>query len=163
MELEELYKGVYPRIYAFFYVKTSNKQIAEDLTQEVFYQAIKKFSAFSFESSIETWLFAIAKNRLRNFYRGKKYQDHLLQKLPKEEVEFISPEDQLLVKEQQNTLIEAIHLLEELPKEIVTLRIYGELSFKEIAVLVDKSENYTRIIFHRAKLKIQKELDDQYG
>ncbi len=36
MKLEELYKEVYPRIYAFFYVKTVNKQIAEDLTQEVF-------------------------------------------------------------------------------------------------------------------------------
>lgn len=55
-----------------------------------------------------------------------------------------------------------IHQLEDLPKEIVTLRIYGELSFKEIATLVNKSENYTRIIFHRAKLKIQKELDDDY-
>ncbi|MFC4560017.1 RNA polymerase sigma factor [Virgibacillus kekensis] len=163
MELEELYKEVHPRIYAFFYVKTSNKQIAEDLTQEVFYQAIKKISTFSFESSVETWLFAIAKNRLRNFYRSKKYQDHLLQKLPKEEVAFTSPEEQLLEKEQQKTLIEAIHQLEELPKEIVTLRIYGELSFKEIAALVKKSENYMRIIFHRAKLKIQNELDDQNG
>lgn len=163
MKLEELYKEVYPRIYAFFYVKTSNKQVAEDLVQEVFYQAIKTFHTFSYESSIETWLFAIAKNRLRNFYRSKKYQKYLLEKIPKGESDPTSPEEQLLEKEKQKTLIEAINQLEVLQKEIVTLRVYGELSFKEIAMLVNKSENYTRIIFHRAKLKIQRELDDQDG
>ncbi|PWU67363.1 RNA polymerase sigma factor [Gracilibacillus dipsosauri] len=163
MKLEELYKEVYPRIYAFFYVKTVNKQIAEDLTQEVFYQAIKKFHTFSYESTLDTWLFAIAKNRLRNFYRSKRYQNLLLEKLPKEERNPISPEEQLLEKEKQKTLNEAINQLEDVPKEIVMLRVYGELSFKEIATLVNKSENHTRIIFHRAKLIIQKELDDQNG
>lgn len=66
-------------------------------------------------------------------------------------------------KEKQKTLNEAINQLEDVPKEIVMLRVYGELSFKEIATLVNKSENHTRIIFHRAKLIIQKELDDQNG
>ncbi|MFD2042694.1 RNA polymerase sigma factor [Ornithinibacillus salinisoli] len=163
MELGELYKEVHPRIFAFFYIKTSNKQVAEDLTQEVFYQAIKKFHTFSYASTIETWLFAIVKNRLRNFYRSKKYHDQLLEMLPKEELESNYPEEKLLKKEQQISLIESINRLEELSKEIVTLRVYGELSFEEIAELVNKSENYTRIIFHRAKLKIQKELDDQDG
>ncbi|GAA0488531.1 RNA polymerase sigma factor [Salinibacillus aidingensis] len=163
MELEELYKDIYPNIYAFFYVKTSNRQVAEDLTQEVFFQAMKNAHTFSKESTVQTWLFAIAKNRLKNFYRSKTYQDHLLKKLPREEWDTDTPEARLIEKEAQNSLIEAIHQLEELPKEIVTLRVYGELSFKEIAALVDKSENYTRIIFHRAKLKIKKELDDNYG
>lgn len=157
-KLEDLYKEVHPRFYAFFYVKTNNKQIAEDLTQEVFYQAIKRFHTFSYESTLQTWLFAIAKNRLKNYYRRKKYQSQLLQKIPKEQDMPASPEQELLEKEKQKTLIGAIHQLDEVPKEIVMLRIYGELSFKEVAVLVNKSENHTRIIFHRAKLKIQKEL-----
>lgn len=160
MELEELYKEVYPRIYAFFYVETRNKQVAEDLVQEVFYEAIKKFHTFSYESTLDTWLFAIAKNRLRNFYRSKKYQKLLLEKLPIEETDPTSPEEQLLNKEKQKSLLDAINQLEDVPKEIVKLRMYGELSFKEIAALIKKSENHTRIIFHRAKLKIQIELDD---
>lgn len=163
MKLEELYKEVHPKIYAFFYVKTNNRQVAEDLTQEVFYEATKKFHTFSHKSTIKSWIFAIAKNRLRNFYRSKKYYKLLLEKIPQEEQVSATPEEQLLAKENKLSLIEAINRLEELPKEIITLRIYGELSFKEIAQLVNKSENYTRIIFHRAKLKIQKELDDRNG
>lgn len=164
MKLEELYKEVHPRIFAFFYVRTRNQQIAEDLSQEVFYQAIKNFHTFSAKSTIETWLFAIAKNRLRSFYRSKKYQEQLLNIIAEESKHTNSPEEQYLEMEKRTSLIEAIHRLEELPKEIVTLRVYGELSFKEIATLVSKSENHTRIIFHRAKLKIQKELgDDQDG
>ncbi|MHA6250443.1 RNA polymerase sigma factor [Oceanobacillus sp. CAU 1775] len=160
MKLEDLYKEVYPRIYAYLYLRVGNQPMAEDLVQEVFYHAIKNFHTFSSNSTIETWLFGIAKNRLRNFYRSKKYQEQLMKMAAEQKQTSESPEDQLMEKEKRKSLLETIHQLEELPKEIVTLRVYGELSLKEIAVLVNKSENHTRIIFHRAKLKIQKELDD---
>lgn len=159
MNLETLYKKMYPRIVAYFYIKTNNQQMAEDLAQEVFYEAIKKINTFSNKSTIETWIFAIAKNRLRNFYRGKKYQEKLFEKILKEEENVKTPEAVLLEKEKKVSINEAIHRLEELEKDVVTLRIYGELSFKEIAQLVGKSENHVRILFHRAKLKIKKELD----
>lgn len=161
MKLEKLYKEVHPRIFTFFYVRTGHRQHAEDLTQEVFYYAIKNFHMFSAKSTIETWLFSIAKHRLANFYRSKKYGEQLLKKVSQQERFEDSPEEKLIKKEKKSTLMDAIQKLDELQKEIVTLRVYGELSFKEIATLVNKSENHTRIIFHRAKLKIQKELDDE--
>ena len=161
MELEKLYKEVHPKIFAFFYARTQNRQHAEDLTQEVFYYAIKNFHTFSGKSTIETWLFSIAKNRLSNFYQSKKYKQQLLEKIAKQDSHEATPEQQFLKKERTNTLMEAIQKLDDLQREIVTLRIFGELSFKEIATLVNKSENHTRIIFHRAKLKILKELDDE--
>lgn len=142
MKLEELYKKMYPRIVAYFFIKTNNQQIAEDLAQEVFYQAIKKFHTFSYKSSIETWLFGIAKNRLRNFYRSKKYHENLLEKMPRVEATFETPEKVLLEKEKKMTLIGAIHQLDELAKEVVTLRVYGELPFRDIAQLVGKGESH---------------------
>ena len=84
MELEELYKEVQPRIYAFFFIKTSSKEIAEDLTQEVFYEALKSMHTFSQQSTIQTWLFSIAKNRLLKHYRSKKYKNQLNELLKKE-------------------------------------------------------------------------------
>lgn len=161
MELEKLYKEVHPKIFAFFYARTQNRQHAEDLTQEVFYCAIKNFHTFSGKSTIETLLFSIAKNRLSNFYRSKKYKQQLLEKIAKQDSHEATPEQQFLKKERTNTLMEAIQKLDDLQREIVTLRIFGELSFKEIATLVNKSENHTRITFHRVKLKILKELDDE--
>ncbi|MFK4998854.1 RNA polymerase sigma factor [Bacillus sp. N9] len=69
-----------------------------------------------------------------------------------------SPEEIYLSKESESYFFKRLHKLDDLSKEIVTLRIYGELSFKEIGELVKKSENYARVTFHRAKLKLQKEM-----
>lgn len=163
MELEELYQEIQPRIFAFFFVKTSSKELAEDLTQEVFYEAIKGLNSFSQKSTIQTWLFSIAKNRLKKHYRSKKYKDNLHEILAKEEHPSTTPEELLLIKEEKISIIEQINQLDELAKEIVTLRVYGELSFKEIGILIEKSENYARINFHRAKLKLQKEMEGYHG
>lgn len=171
MRLEELYADIQPRIYAFFYVKTNNKEVAEDLTHEVFYQAMKSMGSFSGSSSVQTWLFAIAKNQLHKYFRSKRYKENLAQRLSNELSTEIpkdarSPEQELLKKEEQHQIVELISQLDPISKEIVTLRVYGELSFKEIGELIGKSENYTRVTFHRAKLKMHKELegyDEQTG
>ncbi|MEK5441265.1 MULTISPECIES: RNA polymerase sigma factor [unclassified Fredinandcohnia] len=163
MELEELYKEIQPRIYAFFFIKTSSKEIAEDLTQEVFYEAIKSMHSFSQQSSIQTWLFSIARNRLLKHYRSKKYKNQLNEMLKKETGESITPEQEVLKNEAKQNLIEYLNQLDELSKEVVTLRIYGELSFKEIGSLLGKSENFARVTFHRAKLKLQKEMEGYHG
>ncbi len=163
MELEELYKEIQPRIYAFFFIKTSSKEIAEDLTQEVFYEAIKSMHSFLQQSSIQTWLFSIARNRLFKHYRSKKYKTQLNEMLKKETGESITPEQEVLKNEAKQNLIEYLNQLDELSKEVVTLRIYGELSFKEIGSLLGKSENFARVTFHRAKLKLQKEMEGYHG
>ncbi|MCC3355841.1 RNA polymerase sigma factor [Bacillus sp. REN16] len=163
MELEELYKEVQPRIYAFFFIKTSSKEIAEDLTQEVFYEALKSMHTFSQQSTIQTWLFSIAKNRLLKHYRSKKYKKQLNELLKKETGELPTPEEEVLKKEVKQNLIEYINRLDDVSKDIVTLRIYGELSFKEIGSLLGKSENFARVTFHRAKLKLHKEMEGYHG
>ncbi|MEH7237144.1 RNA polymerase sigma factor [Bacillus sp. JJ1562] len=163
MELEELYKEVQPRIYAFFFIKTSSKEIAEDLTQEVFYEALKSMHTFSQQSTIQTWLFSIAKNRLLNHYRSKKYKTQLNELLKKETGKSTSPEEEVLKKEVKQNLIEYINRLDDVSKEVVTLRIYGELSFNEIGSLLGKSENFARVTFHRSKLKLHKEMEGYHG
>ncbi|MBU9712547.1 RNA polymerase sigma factor [Evansella tamaricis] len=161
MKLEELYKEIQPSIYAFFYVKTMNKEIAEDMTQEVFYQAIKNYNTYSGKSTLKTWTFSIAKNILLKHFRTNKYKGDLATKLQNEMLlqTTESLETQIIQKEKRLHLIHLINKLDEVTKEIVTLRIYGELSFHEIGQLIGKSENYSRITFHRAKLKLQKELE----
>ncbi|MDR4889512.1 sigma-70 family RNA polymerase sigma factor [Fredinandcohnia sp. QZ13] len=163
MELEELYKEVQPRIYAFFFIKTSSKEIAEDLTQEVFYEALKSMHTFSQQSTIQTWLFSIAKNRLLKHYRSNKYKTQLNELLKKEKGESTTPEEEVLKREVKQNLIEYINRLDDVSKEVVTLRIYGELSFKEIGSLLGKSENFARVTFHRAKLKLHKEMEGYHG
>ncbi|MBS4218718.1 RNA polymerase sigma factor [Bacillus sp. FJAT-49711] len=158
-ELERLYKEIQPKIYAFFYIKTSDKSAAEDLTHDVFYEAIRGIHSFSGKSTLQTWIFSIAKNILRKHYRSKKYATGLQEKLTLDVPELPNtPEDVYITKEGQVNLLQKISSLDEIQQEIVTLRLYGELSFKEIGELINKSENYVRVTFHRAKLRLQKEM-----
>ncbi|MBS4206927.1 RNA polymerase sigma factor [Bacillus sp. FJAT-50079] len=158
-ELEKLYEQIHPKIYAFFYIKTLDSATAEDLTHDVFYEALKSLPSFSHKSSLQTWIFSIAQNLLKKHYRSKKYKRNLENTLMKDEKSAPpSPEEIYLSKETDSHFVQQLYKLDVASKEIVTLRIYGELSFKEIGELVNKSENYTRVTFHRAKLKLQKEM-----
>ncbi|MBM7714385.1 RNA polymerase sigma factor [Siminovitchia sp. FSL H7-0308] len=158
-DLENLYRRIQRKIFAFFFVKTGNPFIAEDLTQDVFYEALKGFHRFTGNSSINTWVFSIAKNRLKKFYRSKKYSKLLQEKLACEAGAMPLPlEDLFVLREDSRTLIKRISRLDEKSRDIVTYRIYGELSFKEIGDLTGESELYARVTFHRAKMKLKKEM-----
>jgi RNA polymerase sigma-70 factor (ECF subfamily) len=163
-DLEDLYRSIQPKIFAFFYVKTGNKTIAEDLTHDVFYEALKGSHRFSGGSSIQTWIFSIAKNTLKKFYRSKKYMRQLEERLAGvEEKAEPTIEEYLLLQENSRDLLKRINNLDEKTRDIVTLRIFGELSFKEIGELAGESELYARVAFHRAKLQLKKEMggDDE--
>ncbi|WP_068777144.1 RNA polymerase sigma factor [Paenibacillus sp. FJAT-26967] len=164
MALEELYRDTQPRMHAFFYIRTGSREAAEDLTQEVFYEAVKGYRSFTGQSTVRTWLFGIAKNKLSNYYRSKKSKENLALKLAGEPAaESLTPEKQVIQSEQQQRLLAQIDRLDDLSKEIVTLRMYAELSFKEIGQLTGAAENSVRVRFHRAKLQLHKELEGYYG
>jgi RNA polymerase sigma-70 factor (ECF subfamily) len=162
-DIDKLYREIQPNIYAFIYVKTLNRDAAEDLTQEVFYEAIKGFNSFQGKCSIQTWLFSIAKNLLKKHYRSRKYSENLTKKIITEDTKIISPEEQVIFNEERDKLLKLISELDDISKEIVMLRVYGELPFSEIGVLIDRTENYARVTFNRAKLKLQKELEGYNG
>lgn len=157
--LTSLYGEIQPKLYSFFYMKTGSKEMAEDLTQEVFYQALKTYGSFKNNCSLKTWIFSIANNLLKKHYRSKKYFKALENKLTMDNLLHKSLEDTVIEKDNRLQLMAAINKLDDLTREIILLRIYGELSFKEIGDTLNKSENYARVTFHRGKLKIQKELE----
>lgn len=158
-ELENLYREIHPKVYAFFYVKTGSQSVAEDLTQDTFYEAMKSYHSFRKQASIKTWVFSIARNLLYKYYRSNKYKKHLEKRLVLAHDHPLLLEDAYLLKEESTLLLKCIESLDELRREIVTLRVFGELSFKEIGELVGKSENYARVHFHRAKLQLQKRME----
>lgn len=163
-ELEMIYKIIQPKIFAFFLIKTNSQSVAEDLTHDVFYEACKNISSFKRNATIQTWLFSIAKNLLKKYYRSKKYENNLSLIIANVEnhTEKSLEENHLIIEDTQN-LIKHIQALDDLPKEIVVLRVFGELSFREIGELVHKSENYVRVTFHRTKLKLKKEAVENDG
>lgn len=159
-KLEDEYEEIQPKIYAFFYAKTGNRATSQDLCHDTFYEACKNIASFNGHSTLSTWMFSIANNLLKKYYRKNKYQQSLMQKLAiLPEAEIHSIEELTEINEETKTLLHHISKLDDAAREIVLLRIYGELSFAEIGALIGKSENYARVTFHRLKLKIQKVME----
>ena len=134
--IEKVYQVYYMDVYSFIITIVKNAQLAEELTQETFYRAMK--STFRGDSKELTWLCAIAKN------------------LCMEEAESnINVEQMVVDKEAAFAVHMALHQLEEPYKEVFSLRIFGELSFREIGQIFGKTENWAGVTYHRAKLMLQ--------
>lgn len=153
--LQQLYTEHYTRLYRYFYAKTSNVQVAEDLTQDVFYAASKTIHLYRGDASLTTWLYSIANNTLKKHYRTKQYERSLLQKM--ESPVMPSVEEDVEQRLQLQQLHARIEQLEETSQQIVLLRLYSELSFKDIGDIVGRTENYARVQFHRIKQQLKRE------
>ena len=148
-DMKEIYEQYANSIYRYLLLLTGDEQLSEELTQETFYQAIKSIERFSGKCSVYTWLCAIAKNSFKNYIKKNQkyvYDNHL---------EIISKEPAF---DDVSSLYYAINKLDSPYKEIVQLHIYDDMSLKEIAGLLNKSESYARVMFHRAKEMLRKEL-----
>ena len=147
--IEKVYQVYYMDVYSFIITIVKNAQLAEELTQETFYRAMK--STFRGDSKDLTCLCAIAKNLCMDVLRKKKTEEY-----KEEEAESnINVEQMVVDKEAAFAVHMALHQLEEPYKEVFSLRIFGELSFREIGQIFGKTENWARVTYHRAKLMLQ--------
>lgn len=159
--MEEIYKKYSQKIYKYLYGLTNDIELAQELMQETFYSAIKSINKFEGNCKISVWLYEIAKNKWKNYLRENSKRRAVFFNDSKE-VEKVAFEDELL--EQLNSknevldLYKAIHNLDEDVRELFYLRIKGDLSFKEIAEITGKSEEWARVTFYRGKLKLKEEL-----
>lgn len=150
-ELTEIYEQYADGVFKYLMVLCHNVDVAEELTQETFYQAVRSIDNYNGECKMSVWLCQIAKHTYYK-YVDKQIkqlnQSHSLYHLP-------SAERNLIENEKKIELYRTIHLLDEPYKEIVLLRILGGLSFKEIGAIHRKNENWARVTFYRAKLKLR--------
>jgi RNA polymerase sigma-70 factor (ECF subfamily) len=156
LDLEQLYTAYFLQVYSFLVALTRDKALAEELTQETFFRAANHQDQFRREGNEFTWLCAIAK---RLYYdelrRGKKFSPQApAEELPHPD----SLEEALSDQDMAYQIHVQLHQLEEPYKEVFQLRIFGELSFQKIGALFEKSENWARVTYHRAKLKLQERM-----
>ncbi|WP_274308880.1 RNA polymerase sigma factor [Solibacillus daqui] len=108
---------------AYFFIKTSYSAIAEDLTQDVFYEATKSIHTYRGEATLSTWLFKIANNLLKKHYRKKHYEKNLLTKIEAQPTLPLFTTEQLIeLKDEAKRLLTKIEQIEPPLKEIVLLR-----------------------------------------
>lgn len=151
--LEDIYKMYSKKIFLFLLSKTNNEHLAEELTQETFFQAVQCIDRFTGNSSILTWLCGIAKNVWLKYLR--KHPETL--SLEEYTLE-IKEETEGNILWEQKEVLRLIHDMNEPMREVMYLRLISNLSFSEIGEIIGKTENWTRVTFFRGKQKIVKEI-----
>lgn len=154
-DMDAAYREYAVMVYKFFLSLCYEEELAEKLTQETFYQAVRSVDRYDGSCKVSTWLCQIAKHLWYREMERRKRKGTSELTADMESLE--KPvEEQLLVKEEKMELFRKVHVLDEISKEIVLLRVTGAFSFKEIAELFGKNENWARVTYYRAKQKLLK-------
>ncbi len=153
-DIEKIYEEYFETVNKYLFCLTKNYDIAEELTQETFYRAVKKIGTYKGDCKISVWLCQIAKNLWYDQCRKNK-------KIVNKEYELLdmkgkdSVEEQIISNDEKITLYKKMQKLDEKTREVIYLRITGELSFKEIGDILNKSETWARVTFYRGKQKMK--------
>lgn len=152
--MEEIYRQYAQTVYRYSLSLTRDSDLAEELTQETFAQAIESVHRFDGSCRLSTWLCAIAKNQWYSYRR--KHPETL--ELAEQDITAPSPEGSMEAAEERLDLLRRLHSCPEPYREILYLRLFGGLSFREIGEILGKSENWARVTFYRGKESIKKEM-----
>ncbi len=152
-DLDSVYREYAKTVYKFLLTKTQNSEWAEELTQETFYRALHSLHTYDGTCKMSTWLCQIAKHVfLQELNKKKKHEaDELSDDIPSAEK---GTEAFFIDSEQKIELLTALHRTKEPFREILYLRLFGDLSFKEIGEILGQTETWARVNFYRGKKMI---------
>ena len=156
-DMEQIYEQYFKTVNKYLFCLTHNNDISEELTQETFYKAVRKIDTYKGECKISVWLCQIAKNL---WYDYRKKNKKVIQ-VGEDSIEIIedsienSIEKKVISNDEKMLLYKKMQTLDEKTREVIYLRITGELSFKEIGIILNKTENWARVTFYRGKNKLK--------
>ena len=156
MHIEEIYKEHGQLVYKYLLCLSHNESIAEELTQETFYIAIKKINSFQGKCKVSVWSCQIAKFLWYGYVKKLKQTINIdtIENIANE----VSIEEIIIGNEEKEEMFKNMMKLDNNSKAVMYLRVRGELSFKEIGIILNKSENWAKNIFYRGKNKLKEEI-----
>ena len=155
VHMEDVYKDYFSVVYKYLYSLSHDESMAEELTQETFYRAVKSIDKYKENCKISTWLCQIAKNLwYSELKKNKKYLNIDIENI----YENSDLTEEYIDKEERINMFKEISKLDDKTKEVIYLKLNG-MTFKEIGEILDKNENWAKIVFYRGKEKL-KEVDE---
>ena len=154
-DFTKIYQTYFGEVYRFCFAMCKNQVLAEELTQETFFKALRRIDDFQGTCKIKVWLCQIAKN---NYFSYIKKQKHIADKPEFDIEEPDGLEYSFIQKDTAFQIHQHLHTLEEPYKEVFTLRLFGELSYAQIAELFGKTESWARVTYHRAQIKLKEKM-----
>lgn len=156
-DMEQIYIQYFETVNKYLFCLTHNNDISEELTQETFYKAVKKIDTYKGECKMSVWLCQIAKNSWYDYCKKNKKVISVEEELIAES-QSNTTEEKVILNDEKISLFRKLQKLDEKTREVIYLRITGELSFKEIGIVLNKTENWARVTFYRGKNQL-KEVD----
>ena len=158
MDYDKLYREYVDIVYRYLTGLSGNASLAEELTQETFFRAVKSKGFDGSAAKASTWLCAIAKNAYISYLRKNR---HIGGQSPDELDVYEEPD--LLDSLNCVEIYRAIHLLGEPYREIMLLKINSDMTFSQIGDVFGRSENWARVTFFRGKEKLRKMIRERNG
>ena len=155
---DQIYLTYFDPVYRYILSLSGNPQTAEEITQEAFFKALRSLEQFRGDCSLKSWLCAIARNLWISEQRKPKTQ-------PIEDAGSMAgpdagPEETIMRRDESMRIHRLLHHLDEPYREVFTLRALGQLSFRDIGELFGKSDNWACVIYHRARTKIMRKMEE---
>ncbi len=163
-EFETLYREQYAHIRHFLHNLCTDDDIAEELTNETFYQAFLSFRKFRGDSKVFTWLASIAKHTYYKYLRKNKKQTISLDQMSDGFVVAAAdlPETYTLNGEIQAAVKQNIAKMPQKYRDVIVLRTYTQMPFSEIAKTLRISENSAKVLYFRAKKMLSEDLKNEF-
>lgn len=161
-DFETVYQAYYHSILAFLRAHIHQMEAAQDLTAAVFLAAYRNWEKFDPElGSVSTWLYCIARNRLKNYYRNQKNVISLDAMREDGEWDSVPDSEQFQrITEWRDALATALAALPERSRQVVVLRYYGGKSNREIAEILQITHENARVILTRSLQKLRENLSE---
>lgn len=152
--IEEIYKQHSNAVYKYLFCLTGNADISEELTQETFAIAVKEITKFKGNCKVSVWLCQIAKYLWYKELKKKSRKNVSIEEINEEIEDTKTLEDIICDNDDKIRLFKDLQKLDEKSREVVYLRITGNLSFIEIGEVLGQTPNWARVTFYRAKQKL---------
>lgn len=158
-EFDEIYAAYFHDVFLYVRRLSGNEQIAEDITSETFFKALRTINTFRGECEMRVWLCQIAKNCYFSYLKESRKIEIADPAELLEQPSTESLEDIFLRHEDATSIRSLVHRLKGPYKEVFMLRVIGELSFKQIGSIFQKNENWACVTYHRARKMIQEQME----
>ena len=163
-DFERVYDKYFNDVYLYILRLSDNEHLAEEITSDTFFKAMKSIDNFRGDCDVRVWLCQIAKNcyysHLKKSSRTEQVDEAELQKIPN-----IAPSmaEEYARRDEIERIQKILHDVSEPYKEVFMWRVYAELSFKQIGQIFGKTDNWACVTYHRARKMIKERLEEKNG
>ncbi|MBU3192960.1 RNA polymerase sigma factor [Clostridium algidicarnis] len=146
-----LIKGYYSEIYGYVFKQTSCRQLAADITQEIFISMIRSIDNYNVERcSFRTWIYKIASNKIIDYYRSKNYKQwtssmtiDCIELKAKGDIE-----DDFIKREKVKDILVIVNNFEANLQQIFRMKIFADMTFKDIGNALDLNESTVKTKYY---------------